>query len=139
MGIQILVMAVWLTVVSFVFLKAPLFLDIFGSTEKLKTGYFVFFIVAALFNGFNVRDEGTGIFKRLKENPNFIKIMLVIMAIQAVIVNAALIPLGFFTSIGKMFSCTPFGITGWITVVLLAATVIPVDLIRKTITQKNNK
>ena len=133
MGIQILVMALWLTFVSFVFLKVPFFMEIFGSAEKLKTGYFVFFIAAALFNGFNVRDDGFGIFRNLKQNPNFIRIMILIMAIQALIVNAQLIPLGFFTSIGKMFSCTPFGITGWITVFLLALTVIPVDLLRKAI------
>ena len=34
-----------------------------------------------------------------------------------------------------MFSCVPFGIKGWITVVLLAATMIPVDMVRKAITK----
>jgi DNA-directed RNA polymerase subunit alpha len=34
-----------------------------------------------------------GIFKGLKENPNFIKVMVTIIAIQALIVNCALIPL----------------------------------------------
>ena len=32
---------------------------------------------------------------------------------------------------GNMFSCVPFGIQGWIAVVLLAVTMIPVDLVRK--------
>ena len=36
--------------------------------------YFVLFVAAALFNGFNVRDNGFGIFKGLKENPGFMKV-----------------------------------------------------------------
>jgi len=42
-----------------------------------------------------------------------------------------LVPLQVFTWIGNMFSCVPFGIKGWIAVILLAVTMIPVDLIRK--------
>ena len=80
---------------------------------------------------FNVRDDGFGIFKRLKDNPNFLKVMFTIIAIQALIVNCALIPLAPFKFIGNMFSCVPFGIAGWGIVALLAVTMIPVDLIRK--------
>lgn len=97
------------------------------------TGYFVLFIVSALFNGFNVRDDGFGIFKGLNENTGFLKVFFIIILVQAAIVNAALIPAPVFTWIGNMFSCVPFGIMGWITVVLLAATMIPVDLVRKCI------
>ncbi len=32
-----------------------------------------------------------------------------------------------------MFSCVPFGITGWVTVIVLGATMIPVDLVRKAV------
>lgn len=136
MGLQIIIMGAWLTVVSFLYFKLPFFTNIFGSEDKLKTGYFVLFILAALFNGFNVRDDGFNIFKRLNENPSFVKIMVIIIAIQALIVNAALIPLGLFESIGKMFSCTPFSVKGWLTVFLLALTMIPVDLLRKAIFNK---
>ena len=59
-----------------------------------------------------------------------------IILVQAVIVNAALVPFTAFTWIGNMFSCVPFGITGWIAVVLLAATMIPVDLVRKTVVER---
>ena len=65
--------------------------------------------------------------------------MLAIMAIQFVIVNAAIIPLAPFEWIGNMFSCTPFGIMGWIAVVLLAVTMIPVDCIRKVFMTKAAK
>ncbi len=131
---RIVIMGLWLVVLSFVYLKVPFFRGLFETDEQHLTGYFVLFIWAALFNGFNVRDDGFGIFKGLNENKDFIRVFLAIVAIQAVIVNAALIPLGAFEFIGKMFSCVPFGVTGWIAAILLAVTMIPVDLVRKAIT-----
>lgn len=144
MAIQIGVMGAWLTAISFLYLKLPMIKDLFTaagsySEDKHLTGYFVLFIVAALFNGFNVRDDGLGIFKGLGENPGFIKVQLAIVAVQALIVNAALIPLKPFKWLGEMFSCTPFGIMGWVVVVVLALTMIPVDMIRKVITNSMSK
>lgn len=136
MAVQIGIVGAWLTVLSFVFLKAPLFDQFFASEEQKLTGYFVLFIVSALFNGFNVRDEGFGIFKGLGENPDFLKIMAVIVAVQAVIVNAARIPAAPFQWLGAMFSCIPFGLQGWFVVIALAATMIPIDLTRKLFTRK---
>ena len=133
MGVQILVMASWLSIVSFCFLKLPFFARIFGSQDKLYTGYFVLFVVSALFNGFNVRDDGFRIFSGLNDNPGFMKVWITIVLVQAAIVNAALIPVGACRWISFMFSCTPFGISGWIIVLILAVTMIPVDLIRKAV------
>lgn len=131
MMVQIVTMSLWLTVLSFTFLKVPFF-DVFFETQEQKmTAYFVLFIVSALFNGFNVRDEGFGIFKGLNENTGFLKVFLVIILVQALIVNAGL--MSFLAWLGRMFSCTPFGITGWIVVILLAATMVPVDLLRKIV------
>lgn len=130
---QIVTMGAWLTIVSFVYLKLPFFRNLFASEEQHLTGYFVLFIVSALFNGFNVRDDGFGIFKGLDENTGFLKVFFAIILVQAAIVNAALIPFPPFTWIGNMFSCVPFGIKGWITVIILAVTMIPVDMIRKCI------
>lgn len=130
---QILTMGAWLTIVSFVYLKVPFFADLFENEKQHLTGYFVLFIVSALFNGFNVRDDGYGIFKGLNENTGFLKVFFAIILIQAVIVNAARVPLGLFRIIGEMFSCEPFGIMGWVVVALLAVTMIPVDLIRKAV------
>ncbi len=135
MAIQIGVMAVWMTILSFCFLKMPIFLNIFGSEEKLHTAYFVLFVVAALFNGFNVRDNGFRIFNGLNENPGFMKVWITIVIVQAFIVNAALIPFEAFKWISSMFSCVPFGITGWVIVFGLAFTMIPVDMLRKAITK----
>ena len=140
MAVQILTMGLWLTIVSFIYLKTPFFMNLFGGNmDELLTGYFVLFIASALFNGFNVRDEGFGIFNGLKENPGFLKVFFAIIIVQALIVNSGLIPLAPFQFIGKMFSCVPFGIQGWIVVFILAFTMIPVDLLRKVVmgTYKN--
>ncbi|SEK66044.1 calcium-translocating P-type ATPase, PMCA-type [Ruminococcus albus] len=156
MAVQIGVMGAWLTIMSFLFFLLPAagnsvgdvmkdlskgllcqnFFD--GDVDKLKTGYFVLFIVSALANGFNVRDEKFGIFKGLNLNPGFLRVMCAIIAVQAVIVNCGLIPLAPFQWLGKMFSCVPFGITGWVVVVLMAITMIPVDLIRKAVSGSGN-
>ncbi len=130
---QILVMAAWLSVVSFVYLKHPFFAGLFENEKQHLTGYFVLFIVSALFNGFNVRDDGFSIFRGLDENTGFLKVFFTIIIVQAIIVNAALIPFSVFQGIGNMFSCVPFGISGWVAVVLLAVTMIPIDLIRKAV------
>lgn len=138
MATQIGIMAVWMTVISFCFLKLPVFLNLFGSEEKLYTAYFVLFVVAALFNGFNVRDNGFGIFKGLNENPGFMKVWIAIVLVQALIVNAALISLTPFKWISSMFSCTPFGVLGWIVAFALAFTMVPIDLIRKAVMHTNS-
>ena len=130
---QIVTMGAWLTIISFLYLKLPFFKNLFDNEQQHLTGYFVLFIVSALFNGFNVRDDRFGIFKGLNENKGFLKVFFAIILVQALIVNAGLIPLQAFTWIGNMFSCVPFGIKGWIAVVLLAVTMIPIDLIRKCI------
>lgn len=136
---QIVTMGTWLTVLSFIYLKHPFFTGLFANEEQHLTGYFVLFIVSALFNGFNVRDDSYAIFKGLDENTGFLKVFFAIILVQALIVNAALIPFPLFTWIGNMFSCEPFGITGWITVVILGATMIPVDLIRKTVVRSGKE
>lgn len=133
---QILTMGIWLTVVSFIYLKVPFFVNLFANEEQHLTGYFVLFIVAALFNGFNVRDDGFAIFSGLNENKDFIKVFLIIIIVQALLVNAAIVPLTPFQWIGEMFSCVPFGIKGWIAVVLLACTMIPADMVRKLCVNK---
>lgn len=136
MMIQILTMGLWLTAVSFLFLKAPVFDNFFASEEQKLSAYFVLFIWSALFNGFNVRDDRFGIFKGLQENTGFMKVFITIILVQAFIVNAAMIPIPVFGWISSMFSCVPFSLTGWLVVAALAVTMIPVDMLRKAVTQK---
>ena len=136
MMIQILVMGLWLTVLSFLFLKLPIFDQFFATTEEKLSAYFVLFIWSALFNGFNVRDDGFGIFKGLNENTGFMKVFIIIVVVQALIVNTGLVPFVVFEWIGNMFSCVPFSPAGWAVAIVLAMTMIPVDMIRKALTKR---
>jgi magnesium-transporting ATPase (P-type) len=130
---QIVTMGLWLTVLSFIYLKVPFFASLYDNEAQHLTSYFVLFIACALFNGFNVRDDGFGIFKGLRENRGFLRVIFLIIFIQAIIVNAALVDLAVFKWIGQMFSCVPFGIHGWFVVFALAMTMIPVDMLRKLV------
>lgn len=137
MLIGIVFMGLWLTTLSFIFLKVPFFASLFENKEQHLTAFFVLFIVSALFNGFNVRNDGFAIFKGLKSNPGFLKVFFTIILVQAAIVNASLVPFAPFQWIGQMFSCVPFGLAGWGMVILLATTMILVDLLRKCFTKKS--
>lgn len=94
---QILFAGAWVAVLSFAFLKAPFFINMFANTEEHMTAYFSMFVLCAVFNGFNVRSNTINIFEHIKENMSFLKVMGVI-----VIVQAALTLVG-----GELFSCTP--------------------------------
>ena len=133
MMIQIVIMGIWLVLISFFFLKSSVIANLFDNEAEHLTAYFVLFIFSALFNGINVRDERFGILRGFGENPDFLKVFFLIMFVQIVIVNAALIPFPVFTWIGNMFSCIPFGAKGWIVTVLLAMTMVPVDCFRKLV------
>lgn len=133
---QIVTMGLWLTVLSFAFLKIPFFASFFENEKQHFTAFFVLFIISALFNGFNVRDDGFGIFRGLNQNTGFLKVFFTIIIVQAIIVNTGFVPLPVFQWIGDMFSCVPFGISGWVLAIILAFTMIPVDLIRKCVTGK---
>ena len=134
MMVQIATMGIWLTALSFLFLELPFFDRFFANEAQKLSAYFVLFIWSALFNGFNVRDDGTAIFRGLDENTGFMKVFIAIVLVQAFIVNAGLIP--GLEWIGNMFSCVPFGLAGWCVVAVLAVTMIPVDLLRKALTPK---
>jgi calcium-translocating P-type ATPase len=131
---RILCEAAWLIIISFIYLKLPAIKNLFANDDQHITGYFIMFIVSALFNGFNVRDSKFGIFKGLDKNKNFLRIVCIIALIQAVIVYAGAIPgLSF---LGKMFSCEPISPVNYIIVILMSATIIPFDLLRKAICEK---
>ena len=125
MMIQIGIMGIWLTILSFVYLMHPWFKTLFASEDAFYTGYFCLFILSAVANGFNVRSDDCNVLKRIKDNPGFVKIMGIIVLVQV-----ALTYLG-----GEFFACTPFGIKAWAVVIVMAMTMIPVDMIRKVLTK----
>lgn len=126
--IQFVTMGVYVTILSVLWFEVPFFRGFFETDEQCKTGFFAFFILASIFNGFNVRTDGFGIFKDIKFNPNFMKVWFSMLLATVIICMIG-------GPIGAMFECYRFGIQGWIVAILLAATIIPVDLLRKAVFQ----
>ena len=120
---QILVAGTYVTILSLIFLTLPFFKQFFGSEDIHSTAYFSLFVLLAVFNAFNIRSEGVNLFVHMSQNPGFIKVMGMIVIVQIVLTFVG----------GKMFSCTPIVLTHWGLILLLAVSIIPVDLIRKTI------
>ena len=126
---QVLCAGAWLGGISFAFLKLPFFKELFENEGQHLTAYFSMFVFSAVANGFNVRSEGINIFDHIKENKGFIKVMLVIVLVQIILTFVG----------GEIFSCTPFGIKGWLIIIVMSLTMIPVDMLRKIIMKSSEK
>ena len=126
---QVLCAGAWLGVISFAFLKLPFFKEFFENEGQHLTAYFSMFVFSAVANGFNVRSEGINIFDHIKENKGFIKVMLAIVLVQIILTFVG----------GEIFSCTPFGIKGWLIIIVMSLTMIPVDMLRKIIMKSSKK
>ena len=127
---QILCAGAWVALMSFIFLKAPIFTRLFGNNQDvLLTGYFSFFVLTAVFNGFNVRSEGLNILENMNENKGFLKVMSAIVIVQVILTFVG----------GDFFSCTPLNLNQWIVVVIMALTIIPFDMLRKIIFNPKEK
>lgn len=94
-----------------------------ANNEYLLTGYFTFFIFICVFNAFNARTDQLNLFTHLKENPGFIQIIGLIAVIQI-----------FMTYWGGVI-LRSYGLTSheWLVVLVLAASIIPIDLCRKLV------
>lgn len=126
MAIQILIMGGWLTIMSILWFKIPYFRTFFVDEGQFYSAYFCLFVFGFMVNALNVRSDSLNVFEHIKENPVFIKIWFVIIAVQVVMASIGGV-------IGEVFSCERFGIKGWLLVIVLALTMYPVDLIRKLI------
>ena len=93
------------------------------TSKYLLTGYFCLFIFIAIFNSLNVRTDKVNVFDNITGNKGYFKIMGIIVVIQV-----ALAYLG-----GEIFQC--YGLTwqGWAVVLVMAVSIIPIDMIRKAI------
>lgn len=129
MAVQIGFMSAWLTVLGLIWFKVPYFEGLFANKAQWMTGYFCLFIFSAMMNALNIRSDGFNLFNHIGENPTYIKVWLIIIGVQVLLAASSVIPgIGI---VATMFSCEAFGITGWMAVILLSMTMIPIDMIRK--------
>lgn len=92
-----------------------------AALAKFLTAFFTFFVFLHIFNTFNARTQGLNLLENLFDNRLFPIIIPAIMLIQAF----------FITFGGEVLRTVGLSVSEWITVLLLAVVIIPIDLLRK--------
>ncbi|MDR1034158.1 MAG: cation-translocating P-type ATPase [Bifidobacteriaceae bacterium] len=121
--------SLWIFAVSLFFIFSPIVTGFFradaGGTY-LRTGYFAFFVFAAVFNAFIVRSDSVNLLDHISKNMQFVAIMLAITLIQIVLVYVG----------GEIFESHGLAGLEWVAVLLAAVTVVPVGQAIKAVTDK---
>ena len=138
---QLTVSTIWIFLCSFFILVSQMWTtshvwNFVRSTDKdgetfkyLMTAYFAFFIFISVFNSLNVRTEKLNVFEHITENKNYFKIMGLIVVVQVVMTYIG----------GEIFNCHGLNAMEWLFVIVLSVSIVPVDLIRKAITNAVKK
>ena len=100
--------------------------SLFGdvSVSYLKSALFATFMMSITMNGFNARTKSLNLFHGILKNKNFLIVMGGIFIGQYL----------FITFGGKIFGVEKLSLQTWGICLILSFLIIPVDLIRKTIT-----
>ena len=124
---EIITTGLYCAIICILFLKLPIIEKIIREENKyLMTAYFAMFIFMSIFNAFNARSDRLNIFSNLIKNKVFISIFTFITIVQIYLIYHG----------GNIFRTYGLSINELIFVILLASTVIPVDLIRKYILKR---
>ncbi len=132
---SILTGSLWTFALSMVFLKLPIISDIFregdatNPTKYLLTGFFTFYVLVAAFNAFNARTTEMNVFEHIRENHGFWKVIGLIIITQVILTYVG----------GSVLNCYGLVFKEWVVVILMAFTIIPVDLIRKALFRKKTE
>lgn len=97
--------------------------------EYLMTAYFALFIFIGIFNAFNARTERKNIFANILKNKVFLLMFGFIAIVQIYLIYNG----------GNLFRTYGLTITELIFVLLIAFSVIPVDILRKYFIKKLDK
>ena len=124
---QIFITGSYTLSLSVFFLKSRTLRQYFGGDDKYYlTAFFAMFIFCGIFNSFNARTERVNITSHLSGNKPFILIMTMVAAIQLLIIYFG----------GEVFRCVPLTARHLAVTALIAATVIPADMIRKLLLRR---
>ncbi len=118
----------YMTLVGIAFYKSSFVEGFFRSASNniyVYTGFFCTYILMAVANGFNVRVQGVNLLENINLNKGFINVMALIVAIQVILTFVG----------GRILRTAPLNLEEWAVVVLMAASIIVVDLLRKAVTK----
>lgn len=129
MWITILTSGIYVAAASIFILKSDYIASFFRGSGKgiespyLLTGYFAFFIIVSVFNGFGIRSESVNIFDNISKNPGFLRIMGLVLAIQIVMTYLG----------GEILRTKGLIMQEWLVVLIAAVIIIPINMLRKLI------
>ena len=117
-------LALYMTALCAAFLKLPLFHRLFGSSEVgFLTAFFALFVFSGLFSAVCARCEGRNLLRGLGQNRSFLTIMTACGLVQVLLLYFG----------GSLFRTQPLPPQVLLQILLLSATVIPADFLRKTV------
>ena len=117
---------IYSAILSIFFLKSNFinnFITYDVQNKYFLTAFFALFIFMGIFNAFNARCDSVDLFKNLKKNNVFIIIFLCISVVQVYLIYFG----------GSVFRTYGLSINEFLFVILIALSVIPIDLLRKYI------
>ena len=128
---EVLFTGLYSAILCILFLKLPIvreFIRVGEDYKYLMTAYFALFIFIGIFNAFNARSERINIFANLSKNKVFIAIILFIISVQIYLIYHG----------GDLFRTYGLKANEFFIVLVLAASVFPVDFIRKLFLRKHH-
>ncbi len=94
--------------------------------KVLMTAFFNLFVFMITLNSFNARTDKINLFEHLYENKNFIRVIVSILVLQVI-----------FTYLGgNILRTTALRFEEWIIIILMSASIIPLDIFRKLIVHR---
>lgn len=123
---QIIVTGLYSAILCIFFLSSKTIKGLFG--DNLLTAFFGLIIFISIFNSFSARTHRLNILANIKKNKVFIGVMFFVSLMQMYLIYYG----------GEVFRTSGLGLSEFVIMFLLSATVIPVDYIRKLIIKKNN-
>ena len=123
---KILVSGLYTLFLCLCFLKVDFFRRAFigsGGEARFMTAFYALFIFLGIFNCFIARSERVWLFSEIGKNKLFVFIMLLIAVIQIIMIYMG----------GELFRATPLRIGELVSVVILAFTIIPFDMLLRVL------
>lgn len=129
---QILFTGTYTAALCLVFLHVPVFHQLFrgsGDSNCFMTAFFSLFIFASIFNSFNARTYRLNLLAHLKSNKSFMVIISFICVVQLLLIYFG----------GSVFRTAGLTFLELQMVIILAFSVVPVDIVRKVIIRMNGR
>ena len=121
---SVVIAGTYMTLIGIAFYKSAWIDSLFRDAPNhiyTYTGFFCAYIFMAVANAFNVRTDGLNLLENIGRNKGFLQVMTLIVAIQVLLTFVG----------GRLLRTTPLNASEWGVAVLVAVSMLVVDLLRK--------